>query len=32
MSIFNKYNLHYGDERNTITSIDELKSVSKEEK
>ena len=31
MSIFRKYNLHYGDERNTITSIDELKSVSDKE-
>lgn len=31
MSIFTKYSLHYGDERNTITSIDELKSVSDKE-
>lgn len=32
MSIFNKYNLHYGNERTTITNINELKSVSNEEK
>lgn len=31
MSIFRKYNLHYGDERDTIISIDELKSVSNTE-
>ena len=31
MSIFRKYNLHYGDERRTITTIDELKSVSDKE-
>jgi hypothetical protein len=31
MYIYHKYNLHYGDERKTITTIDELKSVSDKE-
>lgn len=31
MSIFSKYNLHYGDERSTIINISQLKSVSENE-
>ncbi|MBS5307815.1 hypothetical protein [Clostridium sp.] len=32
MGILNKYNLHYGNERDTVISINELKSVSNKEK
>lgn len=31
MSIFHKYDIHYGDERSTVTRIDQLKSVSNKE-